>query len=103
MIKEINDKEFDSVIKQPLVVVDFWASWCMPCVAIAPIIEEVSKKFKNIEFVKINIGENKEKADKFNILSVPTFLFFKKGKLIDEITGALPKDEFEKKLKEFSK
>ncbi len=99
MVKEITKKEFDDVIKKPLAVVDFWAEWCPPCKILAPIIEELEKKLKNITFVKVDVSENKELALQFGIEVVPTLLIFKKGKLVDRIVGAVPLEELEKKLK----
>lgn len=98
MVKEATKKEFNGVIKKPFVVVDFWAEWCPPCKILAPILEELEKKLKNITFVKVDVSENKELALRFNIEIVPTLLIFKKGKLIDRIIGAVPLEELEKKL-----
>lgn len=99
MVREITGKEFDDIIKKPLVVVDFWAEWCPPCRILAPILEELEKKLKNISFAKVNIDKSKDLALQFGIEVVPTLLIFRKGKLIDRIIGAMPFEELEKKLK----
>lgn len=99
MVKEVTNKEFDSVIKKPIAIIDFWAEWCPPCRMVAPIIEEIEKKFKEITFAKIDIDKNKELALRFDVEIVPTLLIFRKGRLIDRIIGAVPLEELEKKIK----
>jgi len=103
MVKEIKkEKEFNDFVKKPLVIVDFWATWCMPCQIMGQVINNLSGKFKNIEFAKVNIDENSALAEKFKITNIPTLLFFKKGKLVESKTGVMTEDEFEEKLKEFN-
>ncbi len=92
-------KEFEETIKSDISIIDFWAGWCTPCVMFSPIFESLSKKFKNIKFGKVNVDDNGELAGRFDINSIPCLLIFKKGKLIDKIIGALPKEEIEKKLR----
>ena len=99
MVKEITEKEFNEIIKKPIAVVDFWAEWCPPCRMLAPIIEELELKLKNITFAKIDIDKNKKLALRFSVEVVPTLLVFRKGRLIDRIIGAVPLEELEKKLK----
>ncbi|MEM2892871.1 MAG: thioredoxin [Candidatus Bathyarchaeia archaeon] len=98
---EMDDKNFDEVIRgNPLVVVDFWASWCGPCRMVAPIIEELAKEYNGrILFGKVNVDDNRLISLRYNIKSIPTFLIFKDGKLVDRIVGALPKDIMEKEIK----
>jgi len=97
---QITDQIFDDTIKKhPIVVVDLWAPWCMPCLATAPTIEELAKKYAGkIVFGKLNIDENKSTPVKFAVMGIPTLLFFKNGKLVDRIIGAVPKDHIEWKL-----
>jgi|TARA_Y100000034_G_C6779415_1_gene348228 thioredoxin 1 len=101
-VPELSEKEFENHIKSDLVLIDFAADWCMPCIMMAPIIDELSKKFKGkINFGKVNIEDNQELAQKFDIVSLPNFILFKNGKQIEQFIGAMPSEEFEKKLKNF--
>ncbi|MEK9207500.1 MAG: thioredoxin [Patescibacteria group bacterium] len=96
-----NGKDFDSFTKEGLVLIDFWADWCMPCVIMAPVMEELSKKLRGkIKFGKINVDENHKLAQKFRILSIPNFVLFKNGNVADQFIGSMPKEDFEEKLRE---
>lgn len=88
-----NFKEIISSNK--LVIVDFWADWCGPCKFMEPIIEELARKYEDVIFGKVNVDEESVLAQRFNIMSIPTFLIFKNGKLQDVIVGARPKRDFE--------
>lgn len=99
-VSELSRKEFDVFIGKNLVLIDFSADWCMPCLMMAPVMEELSGKFKGkIKFGKINVDENQELARKFKILSIPNFILFKNGKPIDQFIGSMPAESFEEKLK----
>lgn len=83
------------------VLVDFWASWCGPCKMIAPLLEELAKEYSHkIKIGKINIDEDSKTATQFGIMSIPTIIFFKKGKAVDQVVGALSKAELKKKIEE---
>jgi len=99
-VPELSGKEFDNFTKEEVVLIDFYADWCMPCVMMAPVIEELSRKFKGkIKFGKVNIEDNQELAQKFRIVSIPNFVLLKEGKVIEQFVGAMPVEDFEEKLK----
>lgn len=101
-VEELSSKDFDEFVKKGLVFIDFFAEWCMPCVMMGPVVEEVSEKFKNkIKFGKVNVGENEALSRKFNVSSIPNFVLLKDGKMIEQFVGAMQTDELEKKLKKF--
>jgi len=103
MVEEIgNDGEFESFIKSGFSIIDFFAEWCMPCVMMAPVFEEISEKIgKNgkIKFGKVNIDDNSDIARKFNIMSIPCFILFKDGKEVDRIVGSVSAEQLEEKIK----
>ena len=99
-VPELSKKEFEDFIKKDLVLVDFFADWCMPCLMMAPIIDDLSKKFKGkIKFGKVNIEDNQELAQGFDIVSIPNFILFKDGKQIEQFIGSMTFENFEKRLK----
>ena len=100
-ILEISDGSFDSEVIQSEkpVLVDFWAPWCGPCKAIGPIIEELAGEFKDkINFAKCNVDDNPVSPGKFGIKAIPTLIFFKQGKIVDQITGMVAKSKLEKSI-----
>ncbi|MDF2955361.1 thioredoxin [Candidatus Alkanophaga liquidiphilum] len=99
----ITDETFEEVIrKYPLVVVDFWAPWCPPCRMIAPIIEELAKKYAGrVVFGKLNTDENMRTAASLGIMAVPTLMIYKDGRLVDQIIGALPKKHLEARIEKW--
>ena len=101
-VQEITNKQFEEFTKKGLVFIDFFAEWCMPCVMMAPVVDEVSEKFaKKIKFGKVNVGDNENLARKFNVSSIPNFVLLKDGKKIEQFVGAMSADELEGKLKKF--
>ena len=102
-VEEISESEFSEVISNKLVLVDFFAEWCMPCVMMAPIIDEIAERVKNVKFAKVNIDENSGLASKFKVMSIPTLIIFKNGKEVERMIGAQQADIIEEKLKKHSK
>jgi thioredoxin 1 len=98
---EITDANFEQeVIKSDLpVLIDFWAVWCGPCKAIAPIVTELAAEYDGkLKVGKIDIDNNQEVSVKYGIRSIPTLLLFKDGKIVDQIVGAVPKAQIVAKI-----
>lgn len=91
-MKIINQNEFDEIISSGTTLVDFYADWCGPCKMLAPVLEELSQDYPNIEFVKVNCDDNGELCNKYKILSIPTVFLFKDGELIGSTGGYQEKD-----------
>ena len=98
-IPELSEKEFVKFISSgEMAVVDFFADWCMPCLMMAPVIEELAEDMKEVKFVKIDVDDNSELSEKYEIRSIPTLIFFKNGKMLDKIIGGMDEYDLKKKI-----
>jgi thioredoxin 1 len=100
-ILEIGDSSFESEVLQSdkPVLVDFWAPWCGPCRAIAPIVEELAEVFGDkVKFTKCNVDENPTTPTKYGIKSIPTLIFFKDGEIQDKVIGIVAKSRLEEMI-----
>lgn len=105
MTQEVSDTSFEQeVLKSSIpVLVDFWAPWCGPCRALAPTIDEVATQYAGkVKVVKLNTDENPESAVKFRINSIPNLIFFKDGKPVDQLIGAVDKSKIEAVFAKFN-
>lgn len=103
MAAQVNDANFESeVLKDNLpVLVDFWAPWCGPCRAIAPVIEELAQEFEGkVKILKMNVDENPSTPSKFGIRAIPTLILFKNGEAVEQVTGAVSKASLKQMLSE---
>jgi thioredoxin 1 len=101
MVKELNSKNFDEFVRsETRVVIDFWATWCGPCLQFMPTFEESAKELKDkAGFGKVMVDAETELAQRFQVMSVPTLLFFKDGQQVDRVAGGLSKEELAEKIK----
>ena len=99
MATELNKETFKDALQKPLALIDFWAAWCGPCRTLAPVIEKIAKEYEGRVFTgKVNIDENRELSEKYNVMSIPTLILFKGGKAVDTSVGAVPEKEIKKML-----
>ena len=81
------------------VLVDFWATWCMPCQMLSPIISELAEEYKDkIKVCKLNVDDNPDLAEKYEVMSIPTLFFFKNGQVINSTVGVISKDNLKNKI-----
>ncbi|MDD5255079.1 MAG: thioredoxin [Candidatus Omnitrophica bacterium] len=84
-----------------LVLVDFWASWCGPCKMIAPAVDELASDYAGrCKIAKLNIEENPGVPTQYGVMSIPTLMFFRQGRVLDQVVGAVPKEELKRKIEE---
>lgn len=100
----VSDATFEAEVVNSTVpvIVDFWAEWCGPCRMIAPILDEIAASYAGrVKVVKVDVDSNSRTASQFSVMSIPTLLFFKNGKVQDQIVGALPKKMLQEKVDKF--
>jgi thioredoxin len=93
---QLTDDAFDQEIgdHEGLAMVDFWATWCGPCMAIAPVVEQLAQEYDGrLKVAKLDVDANQETAIKYGVRSIPSILFFKNGKHVDTVVGAVPKSQ----------
>jgi thioredoxin 1 len=93
---ELTDDNFEAEVLESdkPVLVDFWAAWCGPCKMVSPTVEEISKEYEGkLKVGKLNVDDNSKTASQYGIMSIPSLLFFKAGQVVDQIVGAVPKQQ----------
>ncbi|UCH44026.1 MAG: thioredoxin [Nitrospiraceae bacterium] len=100
-VTSVTGENFDQVVLKSanLVMVDFWATWCGPCKIVAPVVEELAKEYEGkVTFAKVNTDENSDLAGQYQIRGIPTLMFFKEGKSVETVVGAVPKAQLKSKI-----
>lgn len=92
-MKIINKAEFEETIKEGVTLVDFFATWCGPCKMLGPVLEELSTEIPDVKFVKVDVDDEPELAEKFGIMSIPSVFLFKDGEVAGSFLGLQPKDK----------
>jgi thioredoxin len=99
----VTDTNFEQEVEkhEGLTIVDFWATWCAPCRMVAPILDQLAVDYADkVKVTKLDVDANIKTASRFNVRSIPTLLFFKGGKVVDQIIGAVPRTHIESKLQQ---
>jgi thioredoxin 1 len=97
-VREVTDQDFADVVLRgdAPVVVDFWAPWCGPCKAVAPVLEQLAAAHPGVEFVKVDIDANPDTASRYGVLSIPTVILFERGQPRETLVGARPRSHYER-------
>lgn len=93
MVKHLTESDFDSEVleSEQTVLVDFYADWCGPCKMLSPVIEEIAAEQTNVKICKVNVDDESGLAQRYGVMSIPTMIVVKNGKVVERVTGALPK------------
>ena len=104
-VLELTNDNFNKNVleKKGFILVDFWAPWCGPCRMMAPVVEDLAKKYTKISFGKVNVDKNQEISSNYRVSSIPCFILFKDGKAIASRTGGCSVEEFDNWIKELTK
>jgi len=100
-IINLNDNNFDNFIRntKKLIVVDFWADWCMPCKMMTIPFQNLANRYPNVQFCKVNVDMNRFTAMKYNVQSIPRFIFFKNGRPVHQVVGAVGEQGLEREIR----
>ncbi|MCK4535932.1 MAG: thioredoxin [Desulfuromonadales bacterium] len=101
-VVQLTDDSFESEVKQSSVpvLIDFWAPWCAPCKAIGPMIDQLADEFEGqIKICKLNVDENPATPGQFGVRGIPTLILFNDGQVVDQVVGAVPKNQLEGLIK----
>ncbi|MGM9565292.1 thioredoxin [Evtepia sp.] len=95
LVKDMNKENFQEEVVQSdkPVLVDFWASWCGPCRMVSPIVDEIAQERPDVKVVKVNVDQEQELALQFGVMSIPTLVVMKDGKVVNQAVGVRPKEQ----------
>jgi len=100
---EFTDDNFNSEASQGLVLVDFWAPWCMPCRVVGPIIEDLADEYVGkVKVGKLNVDDNMKVAQNYRVMSIPTVILFKDGEAVEQVVGVRGKSDYQARLDKYT-